>query len=57
MDPTNAMEPLYHLLEKIQSEVSKFSPIDSTNEFNRMIASPLLMMPFVTDELKQKLPP
>jgi len=50
-------EPFYFFLEQLQKEIERFSPIDSHAEFNRMLAQPLLMCPFLTPELQQKIPP
>ena len=58
MDPALGVnEPFYFLLEQLQRETARFSPADSPAEFNRMLAQPLLMCPFLTPELQQKLPP
>jgi hypothetical protein len=51
IEPANVLDPFYNFFELLQKEIKKFSPIDSNMEFNRMLAQPLLMMPYITDEL------
>jgi hypothetical protein len=53
----NVLEaPYYNFLENLQLQITRFKPVDQIEEFNRLLAQPLLMMPFITEELKAKIP-
>ncbi|CDW90017.1 UNKNOWN [Stylonychia lemnae] len=57
IDPDNGTnDPYYYFIETFQREIQRFQPIDSNMEFNRLLAQPLLMCPFLTEELQQKIP-
>lgn len=49
------MDPYYNFYETLTSEIAKFHPIKSNVEFNRNLAQPLLMLPFITEELQLKI--
>ncbi len=50
VDPID-FDGVFELLETFQRDVSRFQPITSTGEFNRVLAQPMLMVPYITEQL------
>ena len=48
--------PYYNFLENFQIQISRFQPVNQVTEFNRLLAQPFLMLPIVTEELKDRIP-
>lgn len=51
MDSKNVLDPYFNFFDAFLAEIQKFKHIDSYVEFNRHLAQPLLMLPFITEEL------
>lgn len=55
IDPHSIYADYFYFLEAFEKQIRIFSAIDSNVEFNRLLAQPLLMCPFLTEELQQKI--
>lgn len=55
--PSILESPYYQLMEHLKIESKQFKPVESNIEFNRMLAQPQLMIPFVSEELRERIPP
>jgi hypothetical protein len=48
--------PFYMILETFQLAITRFKPLSDSQEIQRALSQPLLMMPFLTEQLMSKLP-
>jgi hypothetical protein len=44
------------LYEKVLDHINSFKPITNATEFSKYISHPVVMLPFITPEIKSKIP-
>ena len=49
-------DPFYYFMEIFSSAIKSFKEVGSVHEFNKLLSHPLLMCPYLTEELQKKMP-
>ncbi|CDW86068.1 UNKNOWN [Stylonychia lemnae] len=56
LNPENYLDPFYYFMEIFQTAVKNFKEVNSVHEFYKLLSHPLLMCPYLTEELQKKMP-